>query len=208
MRFAHVGALLEPEPDLDDQFKYRMGQTSVAPEYNGGIEEDTDTALPVDQELSRCLDELRRHGCSGGSSAFCGDAKALLTRVGRTNYSMIVLGEMFTDKTEATRIRLRDELKNFLSDNTEIPVVDTNELKEQFRFGPKQIIRLVFALAVAVALFVALFTHQDQVTSFLAAEEYHHLRWLAVVLVVVVVPVFALSFGTFTRELLKLFRLG
>lgn len=207
MRFAQVGALLEPEQAVGEKSKRKGGQPGVS-EYNGGIEDDGDTELPVDQEMSRCLDELRRHGCSGGSSTFCGDPKALINRVGRANYSMIVLGDLFKGKSEATRIRLRDELKNFLSDNTDIPVVDTTELKEQFRFGPKQVLRLVVALTVAVAIFVAMFTHQEQVIGFLAAEEYHHLRWLAVTLVVVVVPVFAMSFGTFTREFLKLFKLG
>ncbi len=207
MRFTQVGDLLQPEdPDLGTS-RPVVGRVSTDEAYTGGIEDDIDCAKPVDEEFSRCLDELRRHDCSGGSSTFCGSSESLLNRIGRTNYSMIVLGEMFKDKTESTRVRLRDELKSFLVDNTDIPVIDTSELSERFRFGPKQLFRLVGALAVSVALFMALFAHQEQVTTFMVGEEYRHLRVLAIALTLFVVPLFAVSFGTFTRELLRLFRL-
>ncbi len=207
MRFTQIGDLLEPEdPDseISRPVAARVGGDKV---YTGGIEDDIDLEKPVDEEFSRCLDELRRHGCSGGSSTFCGSSESLLNRVGRTNYSMIVLGEMFKDKTESTRVRLRDELKNFLVDNTDIPIIDTSELLERFRFGPKQLFRLMGALVVSVLLFFVLFTHQEQVTVFMVGEEYQHLRVLAVALAVIVVPLFAISFGTLTRELLRLFKL-
>lgn len=207
MRFAQVGALLEPEEAVADDSRYRELEAGAGDMYNGGIEDDIDEEKPVDEEFSRCLDELRRNGCSGGSSTFCGNDKALLTRIGRTRYSMIILGELFKDKSESTRIRLRDELKNYLSDNTDVPVVDTTELMEKFRFGPRQLLRLLLSLAVAVLLFVLLFTHQEQALGFLAGEQYQHLRIFAVGLVVIVVPLFAVSFGTVTHELLRLFRM-
>jgi len=206
MRFAQVGNLLEPEDVLGDTFTFDETETTDSPPKSGAVEE-TGSEDPVEEEFHRCLSELRQKGCSGGSSTFCGNSKALLTRISRSNYSMIILGELFKKKSEANRIRLRDELKNFLSDNTNIPILDTTELLQRFRFGPRQLIRLVLALLVSVILFVALFTHQEQVTAFLAGEEYGHLRWLAVALVVVVSPLFAVSFGTFTRELLRMFKL-
>ena len=206
MRFAQVGALLEPEDVMTESPEFRKPRFGSAQTYDGGIEDDVDVDKPVDEEFSRCLDKLRRHGCSGGSSTFCGNDKALLTRIGRNRYSMIILGELFKDKSESTRIRLRDELKNYLSDNTDIPVIDTKELMERFKFGSKQIFHLLLSLAVAVVLFVLLFTHQKQVLDFLAGEEYQHLRVLAVALVVIVVPLFAVSFGTVTGQLLRLFR--
>ncbi len=207
MRFDQVGVLLEPDEVVADRPGFGSAEAGADTAYNGGIEEDVDIEKPVDEEFSRCLDELRKHGCSGGSSTFCGNAKALLTRIGRAEYSMIVLGDLFKDKSESNRIRLKGELKNFLTDNTDIPVADTSELLEQFRFGPKQFLRLALALATALTIFVALFTHQEQTIAFLAGEEYGHLRVLAVILVVIVTPLFAISYGTFTRDLLRLFKL-
>jgi len=207
MRFNQAGPMLEPEEVVADPDSVGSTETSSDTAYDGGIEDDVDFQKPVDEGFGRCLDELRKHGCSGGSSTFCGNTKGLLTRIGRDNYSMIILGDLYTEKSESTRIRLKDELKNFLGDNTDIPVVDTSELLERIRFGPKQILQLAIALTTAVLIFVALFTHQEQTIAFLAGEEYAHLRVLAVILVVVVTPLFAVSYGTFTGELLKLFKL-
>jgi cytidylate kinase len=207
MRFSVSGALAGQEEILADEARLAQVATNTRKEYNGGIEDDVESERPADEELSRCLDELRKQGCSGGSSAFCGDGKALLTRLQRTNYSMVVLGDLFKDKPTSTRTRLKGEVKNFLADNTDIPVIDTAELQEQFRFGLKQVVKLVLALAVAFVIFAGLLTHQKEVISFLTAEEYRHLRILAVLFVVLLTPLFAYSYGTFARQLLKLFRL-
>ncbi|MEW5994920.1 MAG: cytidylate kinase-like family protein, partial [Candidatus Zixiibacteriota bacterium] len=206
MRFALGGVRVGQAEVPADQVQPGPVETSTEKEYDGGIEEDVEGEKPVDEELSRCLDELRKQGCSGGSSAFRGDGKALLTRLQRTSYSMVVLGDLFKDKPAPTRTRLKGELKNFLADNTDIPVIDTTELQEQFRFGLKQFVRLALALVIAFVIFAGLFTHQKEVISFLSAEEYRHLRILAVLFVVLLTPLFAYSYGTFARQLLKLFR--
>ncbi len=207
MRFSVFGALAGQGEDLAGGAQPGPVPSSAEKEYDGGIEDDVESERPADEELSRCLDELRKQGCSGGSSVFSGDGKGLLTRLQRTSYSMVVLGDLFKDKPASMRTRLKSEVKNFLADNIDIPVIDTAELQEQFQFGPKQFVRLVLALVIAFVLFAGLFTHQREVITFLTAEEYRHLRILAVLFVVVLTPLFAYSYGTFARQLLKLFRL-
>jgi hypothetical protein len=68
MRFSQTAALLEPEQALAAH-----GVPASAA--------DTDPADSA--ELSLCLRDLRQRGCSGGSSTFCGDAKALVNRIAR-----------------------------------------------------------------------------------------------------------------------------
>ena len=174
----------------------------------GGIEDDTASVAKIDEGLSRCLDELRKQGCSGGSSNFYGDREKLLATLQRsTNYSMVVIGDILTGKEKATRTRLKAEMKNLLSENLSIPVVESSELEQQFKFGFKQTARLVATFAIALIAFLAVFTHQREVLNFLSGEQYRNLRILAVLFVVLITPLFAYNYGFSIRQILKLFRL-
>jgi hypothetical protein len=176
-------------------------------ESSGNSSRHHDVQIPADDDLDSCLDILRKEGCLGASSTFCGSEKALLSRIRRTHYAMIALGDVFTSKPEAIRIRLREELKTFLSDKAGIPVVDSAKLATHLKFGAKQIVRFVGACVVAASIFVALFSYQSEVIAFLSAEKYEHMRIPAVLFVVGVSSLFAYAYGTLTNQLLRLFRL-
>jgi cytidylate kinase len=175
---------------------------------NGGIEDDTMEEVEVDEGLSRCLDELRQRGCSGGSSEFYGDSEGLLSMLQRkSNYSMVVIGNIFSSRGKDTQTRLKAEMKNLLSENIKIPVVETSELKEQFKFGFKQTLILILTLSIALIAFLAVFANQAVILNFLSGEKYHDFRILAVLLVVLITPIFAYNYGSAMRQILKLFRL-
>jgi hypothetical protein len=177
-------------------------------EYDGGIQDDTETKESFSAEVARSLDELVKCGCSGGHSTFYGTPDSLITSLQRrSTYSMVVLGDLFLDKGEATRVRLKSELKGLFSDRLSVPVVEDTELHQQFTFGIKQITTLVLSVAAALALFLGVFSYQRELLNFLTGEEFKHLRAVAVVVIAVLTPLFAFTYGTFTRQLLKLFRL-
>ena len=177
-------------------------------EENGGIEDDSAGAVQTDEELLKCLDELRRQGCSGGSSTFYGDTEKLLSTLQRrTNYSMVVIGEIFTDKEKAARTRIKTEMKNLLSDNLSIPVVESSELEQQLKFGLKHSLKLAITFVFSLVIFLGIFTYQQEVLTFLSAEQYRGMRVLAVMLVVLLTPFFAYNYGSFIRQILKLLRL-
>lgn len=157
------------------------------------------------KEYYCCLAELRRLNCLGGSSAFCGNAKALVTRIHRNRYDIIVLGELFRNRSEATRRRLKDELKNYLNDNINVPIVEVEELQRRFRITPGQVLKIIVGLFISAAMLVSLFHFQREVLAFLSGEQYKAYRLIAAIGVMIVTPLFAYSYGTLTRQVLRLF---
>ncbi|UCE67247.1 MAG: cytidylate kinase family protein [Candidatus Zixiibacteriota bacterium] len=197
-----------PEDSSPGDYRRAQHEIVTSGEENGGIEDDTAADVKIDEELSKCLDELRKRGCSGGSSNFYGDAENLLSTLQRrTNYSMVVIGDIYTNKGTATKTRLKAEMKNLLSDNLNIPIVETSELEEQFKFGYKQVFKLLITFALALAFFLAVFTYQREILIFLSGEKFHHLRILAVLFVLIITPLFAYNYGSSMRQILRLFRL-
>jgi cytidylate kinase len=177
-------------------------------EYNGGIEDDEAEEKTIDAGTAKFLDRLQAAGCSGSSSIFYGKPETLSQALRqRTNYSMIIIGELFSGKPEGSRKRLKAEMKSMLSDALQLPVVEADELQEQFKFGTKQVFKLVAALIIAVLIFAGIFTYQRQLISLLTGEQYRSYRILAVLLVVILTPVFAYTYGTFARQTLRFFRL-
>jgi cytidylate kinase len=198
----------DPMDAAYDGYQPEQRDEIMRKEETGGIEDDSAGVSQNDEGLLKCLDELRKQGCSGGSSTFYGDTEKLLSALQRrTNYSMVVIGDIFSGKEKSARTRMKTEMKNVLSDNLSIPVVEGSELEQQFRFGFKHSLKLVLTFAVALAVFLAVFTFQGEILTFLAAEQYRGLRILAVLFVVLVTPLFAYNYGSFIRQILKLLRL-
>lgn len=191
-----------------DGYQPEQREKITRKEENGGIEDDSAGVSQSDEGLLKCLDELRKQGCSGGSSTFYGDTEKLLSTLQRrTNYSMVVIGDIFSGKEKSARTRIKIGMKNLLSDNLNIPVVESSELEQQFKFGIKQSLKLVTTFAVALAVFLAVFTFQAEILTFLSGERYRAMRLLAVLFVVLLTPLFAYNYGSFIRQILKLLRL-
>jgi hypothetical protein len=177
--------------------------------YNGGIEDDTETEGHND--LASTLEELVRHGRSGGGREVSGGAQELLGAIDRdAPYSLVVVGDVFRDRGHAAKMRMRRELQSFLGDHVKAPVVAAEELKQQFLFGWKEGLRALALLAGIIVLFIAVFTHQEQVLTALEGEWWEGSNlghWVAALAVFLVVPLIAMSYGTFTKSLLKLLKI-
>ncbi|MEJ2722292.1 MAG: hypothetical protein P8181_14325, partial [bacterium] len=116
-----------------------------------------------------------------------------------------VVGDVFTNRPEAVRIRRREELTMFLAGKAGVPVLESSELDTHLRLGAGKLVRMVGALALAALIFGILFTHQGDVIDFLAGGGNGTLRVLAVLVVLVVSSLFAYAYGSLTRQILEFF---
>jgi len=177
-------------------------------DYNGGIEEDVAEELVMDEDLNRALDELQKEGSSGGISTIYGDNETLIdTLRTKSNYSMMIVGNIFTQRASAARTRMTNELKSLLTDNIKIPVIGLDELEKQFRFGAKDFLKLILYLIAAAALFLIVFTNQGTALQLLSGEAYKSWRILVILVLIIFVPSFAYLYGTATGKILKIFGL-
>ncbi len=176
---------------------------------NGGIEDDVETPKTDSTRVDPVLDALLKEQCYGGSSTIYGDKENLITTLGhRTNYSLVVIDDLFLSKPETVRKRLTSDLRSLLADRIKAPVVEAEELKQELKFRVKDFVKMgVFAL-VAFLLFYLVFTNQATVLNILAGEEYKSWRILVIIAIVALVPAFAYTYGTITRQILRFFKLG
>ncbi len=173
----------------------------------GRITRDFPEEDPAKREkaVRAIMEDLNRVGCCGRILTVKGSTKNILNAIDRTReYSLVVVGDVFTAKGDAARTRLTRELCNFLSDNLRNPVVEGGELKAEYGFDRRQALKLIACGAVAVALFLALWTFQLPILKFLKGDTAG--RYLPPLAVVLVSPVFAYFWGTTARLALKILK--
>lgn len=202
----------EDQKEKDEQFIKATPTTLSAREseaYDGGIEEDVEVKEPADKVgVLATLDALQKIDCCGGSSTLYGDKETLINTLGhRTNYNLVVIGDVFSSKSEAVRKRLTSELRSLLSESIKAPVVGEEELKAELKFNFKDVLKLAAFLLIALILFWEVFTHQEAALNFLAGESYRSWRIIAILGILLLIPTFAYTYGTSVRQILKFFRL-
>ncbi len=193
----------ETVPEENEMKRFKLSPS------NGGIEEDVEEKDEKDSSgVSEVLDRLLKEGSAGGSSTVFGRKENLISKIGsKTNYSLIVLGDLFTGKSSEVKKRLSSDLKNYLTDSVKTPVASEEELKKRLASGAKVYLRMIFYFLIAAIIFTVVFINQELVLQFLSSEEYKSYRFLAIIMVVLVVPIFAFSYGSFTRQILKFLKL-
>jgi len=199
---------LEETPEAFDQVTPQIRPS--AREYDGGIEDDVTEVEEAPGEnggLKQTVEELARLGRSAGGREVRGGQTHLLEMIDRSvPYTMVVVGDVFLSKGSAVQIRMARELRSLLTDNIKAAVVATEDLKTQFLFGKRDLFRLIGYLAVVVLIYFLVFTHQQQVLTFLTGE-----GWLAKIVAAIAVflfvPIVAYSYGTVSRSFLKLIKI-
>jgi cytidylate kinase len=171
-----------------------------------GFEEDDDSEVAVDDGgLGRVQEELVSRGRCGGQHTVCGGHTKILERVqGNGQYALVVIGDLFLSKGHSARTRRTRELAMNIRDRLKAPVITADELKSRFLFGPRQALTLLGFLAIIVALYGLVFTHQDWVIDFLNGSFHQHYKWVGSVAVFIIIPVIAYVYGTVTGLALKL----
>jgi len=181
---------------------------SPSQEYHGGIEEDVEeTSQGDDGGMKGTIEELSRMGRTGGGRTVTGGQNALVETINpKTQYAMVVVGDLFLSKGHAARVRMQREVRSLLADNIKAPVVATEDLKPQFLFSKRDLLRLVSCLLLVVLIYFLVLTNQREVLGFLSGTEWKA-KVLASIAVFLFIPIVAYSYGTFCRIFLKLIKI-
>ena len=191
-------------------------------QYTGGIDEDVSEPEGTNGGLQSTLDELARMGRSGGGRVVYGDPQQLVNTLDRTvPYTLVVIGDLFLSKGHAARLRATRDLRGFLSDRINAPVVTADELRAQYMLGKHDIVRSAAYLVIAILLYLYVFTHQAPILEFLAHSGWYaaaitdsflsRFEWVPKLIVSLAVflfaPVVAYFYGTVARTALKLIKI-
>ncbi|HEX04863.1 MAG TPA: cytidylate kinase-like family protein [Bacteroidetes bacterium] len=174
-------------------------------EKTGGIEDDL-TQQPEEDTigLNPVLDTLLSEGCAGGRSSIYGDKETLLHTLGhRTNYSLVVLGDLYVDKSKVISTRLKSDLRSLLTENIDAPVVDAEELKQQLTYRTRDYVNLGISFLLAALLFVLVFLNQDMVIDLLSQSD-KTVRAMVIIALLLFTPTFAFAYGSGTRQIFRM----
>jgi hypothetical protein len=186
-------------------------ESATPGQSDGGIEDDVEEASFDDGGVKSTLDGLATAGRSGGSTLVRGEATDLFDSLDRSRpYSLVVIGNLFLKKGHAARLRMTRELQRFVGEHIAAPVVDADELKAQYLFGPRDVARLAGFLALVAALYFLVFSNQEITLRFLLGQWWDGsplARMLVAVAVFLFVPIIAHSYGTVAKSLMKLIKM-
>lgn len=199
-----------PSAGTDGSNPAEVRATVDTPMSEGGIEADVEDT-PDQGGLKETLDELARLGRSGGGREVCGGGGPPLQLLCRSlPYSLVVLGNLFLDKSSSARQRMTRELQESMGSRMRVPVVTAEELKRRYLFGIRDVIQLVLFMAVVAVLYAVVMREQVPILRFLYGE-WGRDRLVAEIAVAAAVlcfvPVIAYSYGSVARLLLKLIKM-
>jgi hypothetical protein len=157
--------------------------------------------------LEETLGQLVKAGRSGGRMTVSGAVSDLLSAIDRSQvYTLVVIGETYLKKEKAARIRLVRELGNALHDHLRTAVIQTEELKQQYLVGGRQLVSMLSYFAITIIVYLLVFSNQQPILELLTRTGTSW-RIIATVLVALFVPFIAFSYGKATHYLLKLIKM-
>ena len=179
-------------------------------EKNGGILDDT---LESDEDekdkygIPETINKLIQVGRAGAINTIYGGVKSLVNSVKISKGNcLVVIGNVFLSSGAASQKRMKRDLISNLLDQSRIPVISSDDIKEQYLFGPKQRIKtLAFAL-LSILIFYLVFMNQEIILKFITPTD-TKFKILAVVVIVLFIPFAAYVIGGFWQNLLKFVKL-
>lgn len=179
-------------------------------EKNGGILDDTLESNEDEKDkygVPETINKLIQAGRVGAVNTIYGGVKSLANtvRISKGN-CLVVVGDVFLSSGAASRKRMKRDLISNLSDQSRVPVISSDDLKEQYLFGPKQMIKtLVFAL-LGVLIFYLVFTNQKFILKFLTPSD-TEFKILSVLIILISVSLIAFIIGSLWHNILKFVKL-
>jgi len=182
-------------------------------DYNGGIMDDDEGPPDTEdmgKDVSETMDRLIQAGRAGGYRSIVGGTTQLTASLaGKESCSLVVVGDVFTSKGGAGQ-RLKRDFVSVLSDRFRVPVIDAEELKARYLFGPRQVLNILVFSGLCALIYTIVFKFQEPILNFISAG-YRSAGTLAslrgALLVAILVPLTALTVGGLYRNLLKLIKL-
>ncbi|NOZ85540.1 MAG: cytidylate kinase-like family protein [Deltaproteobacteria bacterium] len=176
---------------------------------NGGILDDKSDPydfLQLDEGFQKTRSRLITAGRAGGCRIVHGGMEKIIETMDRAiNYDLVVVGNVYLKKEPAVRKRLTAELVSSMYDTLRSPVLNADDLKAHYLFGPRQWFKFLSFGVLAIVLFLLVLKHQSEVLSFLTDGDSTHMV-LSTAVLVAFVPLFAFGYGNFTEYLLRLFK--
>ncbi|MGC8763500.1 MAG: AAA family ATPase [Acidobacteriota bacterium] len=216
--FRHVTELARRWGAAVELLQYRSGgeegevvPVNVAPAAalkagTGGVEDDLPEAAAggADRSFERTLEALVQEGRSGGGHTVAGGRDRLLGAISRSvPYSLVVVGDLFLDKSPAARTRMTRELAMFLTDHVKAPILSTADLSSKLHLGRREVLKSVAAGALLVLLYCAIFLRQEGLLNVLGGEAHKAAPWVASILVALLAPVVSVLYGTLLASAMK-----
>ena len=180
-----------------------------ADDVTGGIENDVRDAAfrGSDDGLGATSDALIDSGLFGGSRVVNGGAEQIVTVIKSQNtYSLVVVGDVFRSKGQASKVRLTRDFCSIVRDQTRVPVLEAKELRRSFLFDKGQLLRLVASFAGAAAVYALVFTQQHAILEFLGDSAWRAWRPVATLAVLATVPLVAYLYGNVSGLILSWLR--
>ena len=205
MRLISPEEATQDDETVDGLSPYQFGRRECPMEDDGGVEDDDPAAMVNDGGLGAAMETLIDRGRCGGGRTVCGGYDKILERVrGDGNYALVVVGDMFLSKGHSTRTRRTRELAMSIRDRLKAPVITMEELKSRFLFGKRQAVTLAGFGVILALIYILVFRNQEPVLTFLSGPIHQQMKWLAPIVVVLLVPTIAYLYGTMTDLILKL----
>jgi cytidylate kinase len=179
-------------------------------EINGGILDDT--LEPEEDEkdkygIPETFNRLIQVGRAGAVNTVYGGIQSLVNIVKSAKGNcLVVVGDVFLASGSASQKRMKRDLISLLSDQSRVPVISSDDLKEQYLFGPKQRIKTIIYALLSVLIFYIVFTYQKMILKFLSASD-TEFKILAVIVVLISVPFAAYVISGFWHNILKFVKL-
>jgi cytidylate kinase len=179
-------------------------------EKDGGILDDTSEPDEGEKDkygIPETVNRLIQVGRAGAVNTIYGGVKPLANavKVSKGN-CLVVVGDVFLSSGSASQKRMKRDLISLLSDQSRVPVISSDDLKEQYLFGPKQRIKTVVFALLSLLIFYFVFTNQDLILRFLTPSD-TTFKILAVLVVIISVPFAAYVIGGLWHNILKLVKL-
>jgi len=179
-------------------------------QVDGGIEADVERPSDRNEDerdFRKMFGELNARGIAGSASRMPADMKRIRAAVNRsTPYSLVVVDEVFLDHAHAARTRMTRELVGRLSDVIRAPVVSADDLHQLVSTSRADTVRMVVLAAVVVGVTVGVFSHQREILEFFSPAS-ALAKAIAAATLLVIVPLFAVVYGSLTTSILKRFHL-
>lgn len=195
--------------DISEEDKLTSSEISKR-QIDGGILDDVPEYEEEEKDIygmRRTINKLIQVGRAGATHSVFGGIKRLSRFVRDSQgYCLLVVGDVFLSSSSASQKRLKRELINILSDNSRVPVINSDDLKEKYLFGPKQIIKTVVYALLSALIYFLIFSNQEFILQFLS-DSGTISKILAVAAIIVFVPVAAYVISGFSSNIMKLVKL-
>ncbi|MCB2229442.1 cytidylate kinase-like family protein [bacterium] len=164
-------------------------------------------SIETGDDLGDCAAKLQDNCRSAGVGTFYGSADWLLSHLEATRTaSMVVLGDLFLNRSVTVRARLRDQLARRFSYRLHVPIVTTEEISQKVRFTSLDAVKLVLLTVLATTVSMIVVLHQQDLAVLLEKHLTVGLKFGSSVLVIGVTMIFAWLWGTVVKIVLKLIR--